>query len=107
MLGELLAVQAQLGFEPGVQVGVGRALGLGSDGQRQIDRFGEDFQVAQEACVSYLEAARPEIDPAAEQERLEADYRPVAEAKQQIKQLRAQIAELQQREAAARKEKNR
>lgn len=51
--------------------GVGRAFGLGGNGQRQIDRFGEDFQVAQEACVSYLEAARPEIDPAAEQERLE------------------------------------
>ena len=48
-----------------------RAFRLGGGGQRQIDRFGEDFQVAQEACVSYLEAARPEIDPAAEQERLE------------------------------------
>lgn len=50
--------------------GGGRVLGLGG-GQRQIDLFGEDFRVAQEACSSYLEAARPEIDPEAEQERLE------------------------------------
>jgi len=48
-----------------------RAFRLGGGGQRQIDRFGEDFQVAQEACVLYLEAARPDIDPEAEQERLE------------------------------------
>ena len=48
-----------------------RSFRLGGGGQRQIDRFGEDFRVAQEACVSYIEAARPEIDPEAEQERLE------------------------------------
>jgi hypothetical protein len=52
------------------EAGSGRVLGLGG-GQRQVDRFGEDFRVAQEACVSYLEAARPDIDPEAEQERLE------------------------------------
>jgi hypothetical protein len=52
--------------------GGGRFFGLGGgDGQRQIDRFGEEFQTAQEACGPILEAARPEIDPAAEQERLE------------------------------------
>jgi hypothetical protein len=48
-----------------------RAFRLGGGGQRQIDQFGEEFRIAQEACASYLEAARPEIDPAAEQERLE------------------------------------
>jgi hypothetical protein len=36
-----------------------------------IDRGSEEFQSAQEACSMYLEAMRPEIDPEAEQERLE------------------------------------
>jgi hypothetical protein len=36
-----------------------------------IDRFGEEFQAAQQACGAILEASRPEIDPEAEQERLE------------------------------------
>jgi len=44
--------------------------GPGSDGPT-IDRRSEEFVAANESCVVYLEASRPEIDPAAEQERLE------------------------------------
>jgi hypothetical protein len=36
-----------------------------------IDRFSEGFQAAQQACQGILAASRPEIDPEAEQERLE------------------------------------
>ncbi len=36
-----------------------------------FDPFSDDFGAAQQACGDILEAARPEIDPAAEQERLE------------------------------------
>ena len=57
------------------QAGVGglRAVfggGPDSDGPR-IDRRSEEFQAANEACGMYLEAARPELDPEVEQERLE------------------------------------
>ena len=57
------------------QAGVGglRAIfggGPGSDGPT-LDRRSEEFQAANEACLMYLEAARPELDPEAEQERLE------------------------------------
>ena len=41
----------------------------GQDGG--IDRRSDEFITANEACGSILEASRPEIDPAAEQERLE------------------------------------
>ena len=50
----------------------GRFLRGGPGGeQRQIDEFGEEFTVAREACAPILAAAAPEIDPAAQQERLE------------------------------------
>lgn len=57
------------------QAGVGglrAVLGGGpeSDGP-SVDRRSEEFQAANEACSVYLEASRPEIDPEAEQERLE------------------------------------
>lgn len=48
----------------------GRISGLGG-GRRQIDRFGEEFRAAQEVCSPFIAAARPDLDPAAEQERLE------------------------------------
>ena len=44
--------------------------GPGSDGPT-IDRRSEEFLAANEACVHIVEASRPEIDPEAEQERLE------------------------------------
>lgn len=44
--------------------------GPGSDGPR-IDRRSEEFLLANEVCGAILEASRPEIDPEAEQERLE------------------------------------
>ena len=44
--------------------------GPNSDGP-SIDRRSEEFLAANESCVVYLEAARPETDPEAEQERLE------------------------------------
>ena len=43
--------------------------GPAQDGE--IDPFGDAFQAAQAACGTILEAARPEVDPAAQQERLE------------------------------------
>ena len=47
-------------------------LGGGPGGQDGgIDRRSEEFITANEACGYILEASRPEIDPAAEQERLE------------------------------------
>jgi len=52
--------------------GRGRVLGLGrGGGQRPIDQYGDAFTVAREACDDILAAAAPEIDPEAEQERLE------------------------------------
>ena len=52
--------------------GGGRALGLGrGGGERPLDQYGDDFTVAREACGDILAAAAPEIDPEAEQERLE------------------------------------
>jgi hypothetical protein len=50
-----------------------RILGGGAGGNGGLDPQSEEFQVAQAACVQYLEAARPEIDPELEQERLEAE----------------------------------
>lgn len=44
--------------------------GPDSDGPT-IDRRSEEFQAANEACSQFLEAVRPDLDPAAEQERLE------------------------------------
>ena len=44
--------------------------GPGADGDG-IDRRSEAFRSAQQACDMYLEASRPELDPEAEQERLE------------------------------------
>ena len=52
--------------EPG-----GRGFLGGRAGGGELDRLGDEFQVAQQACSAILEAARPEIDPEAEQERLE------------------------------------
>jgi hypothetical protein len=50
-----------------------RILGGGPGGSGDLDPQSEEFQVAQTACVQYLEAARPEIDPTLEQERLESE----------------------------------
>ncbi len=44
--------------------------GPGSEGPA-FDRRSEEFQAANEACSVYLEAVRPDLDPEAEQERLE------------------------------------
>ncbi len=44
--------------------------GPGTDGPA-IDRRSEEFLVANEACSAILDASRPDIDPEAEQERLE------------------------------------
>ena len=38
-----------------------------------FDELGDDFLVARAACSAILEAARPELDPEAEQERLEQE----------------------------------
>jgi len=51
----------------------GRILGGGPGGGAGLDRLSDEFQMATEACGSILEAARPDIDPAAEQERLEEE----------------------------------
>ncbi len=53
--------------------GAGRLIRGGAGGGRRFDEFGEEFQIAQEACGAILEAARPDIDPEAEQERLEEE----------------------------------
>jgi hypothetical protein len=45
-------------------------IGPGADGT-SVDPFDEAFVAAQEACSPILEAGRPELDPAAQQERLE------------------------------------
>ncbi len=57
------------------QAGVGGARAVLGGGPRGgdtgIDRRSEEFIAANESCVHILEAARPEIDPEEEQERLE------------------------------------
>lgn len=54
------------------QPGIRGVFGGGPDGgDHGFDRLSEEFQAAQEACGQILEASRPDIDPAAEQERLE------------------------------------
>ena len=53
--------------------GAGRLIRGGPGQGRPIDEFGEEFQIAREACGAILEAARPDIDPEAEQERLEEE----------------------------------
>jgi hypothetical protein len=61
--------------DPQAGTGGGRGflrLGGGPGGQRAVDQFGEDFQIAQQACADILEAARPEVDPEAAQEQLES-----------------------------------
>jgi len=55
----------------GERVGAGRLIRGGGAGR--FDEFSEEFQVANEACGSILEAARPDIDPELEQERLETE----------------------------------
>jgi hypothetical protein len=51
--------------------GRGRIFGGGPGGPGAIDRQSEEFQAAQQVCSPILEASRPEVDPEAEQERLE------------------------------------
>jgi hypothetical protein len=55
----------------GAPGGMRMFFGGGPGGEAGFDRFSEEFQAAQAACGPILEAARPEIDPQAEQERLE------------------------------------
>lgn len=45
--------------------------GGGGGGGAALDRFSEEWQAAQDTCSTILEAALPDVDPAAEQERLE------------------------------------
>lgn len=59
--------------DPQAGTGGARAVlggGPGAEGGG-IDRRSEEFIAANESCGRFLEAARPEVDPAAEQERLE------------------------------------
>lgn len=58
--------------DPQVGEGGGRG-GFFRPGARGVDASGEEFQVARQACAPILEAARPELDPAAQQERLEVE----------------------------------
>ncbi|MEX1295225.1 MAG: hypothetical protein AB1Z67_03540 [Candidatus Limnocylindrales bacterium] len=58
----------QVGSGPGLRGVLGGGPNSTEDG---LDRRSEEFQIAQEACSVYLEASRPELDPTAEQERLE------------------------------------
>jgi hypothetical protein len=53
----------------------GRILGGGGPGGDEggLDRESEEFQLGFEACGSIMESARPDIDPEAEQERLETE----------------------------------
>ena len=39
-----------------------------------IDPVSEEFQAARATCAGILEAARPELDPVAQQERLEDEF---------------------------------
>lgn len=58
----------QAGSGPGLR----GFFGGGPDGPEDgIDRLSEAFLDAQQACSMYLEASRPELDPAAQQELLE------------------------------------
>jgi hypothetical protein len=45
----------------------------GGGGAAGLDRQSEEFQAAQAECGLILESSRPDIDPAAEQERLETE----------------------------------
>ncbi len=56
---------------PGRLIRGGAPGAAGRPGAGGFDEFGEDFGVAQQACGAILEAARADVDPAAEQERLE------------------------------------
>lgn len=58
--------------EPGGRGFFGGRAG-GEAGGGELDRFGDEFQSAQQACGAILEAARPETDPEAEQERLDEE----------------------------------
>lgn len=49
----------------------GRGGFIRGEGPRALDELDETWLSAQQACSPILEAARPELDPAAEQERLE------------------------------------
>ncbi len=49
----------------------GGGRGFFRDGQGAFDRQSDEFEAARTACGAILEASRPDIDPAAEQERLE------------------------------------
>ena len=55
----------------GERGGAGRL--IRDSGAGGFDEFSEEFQVANEACGSILESARPDIDPELEQERLETE----------------------------------
>ncbi len=57
--------------DPAVGGGGRGFLRAGSGPRGGFDELNEDFVVAQETCGPILEAARPEVDPIAEQERLE------------------------------------
>jgi hypothetical protein len=78
--GEAMLAYAQCLRDNGIDVddpqagsiGARGILGGGPDSEGPtIDRRSEEFIAANEACGYLLEASRPEIDPAAEQERLE------------------------------------
>ena len=58
--------------DPQVGEGGGRG-GFFRPGPGGFDSQGEEFSLAMGACSPILEAARPELDPAAEQERLETE----------------------------------
>ena len=49
----------------------GRFFGGGPGSDDALDRGSDDYQLALQACADIMEAARPDLDPAAEQERLE------------------------------------
>lgn len=59
--------------QPGAARGGARL--LRPEGPRGLDELDEGFTAARDACVHILEAARPELDPVAEQERLETQLR--------------------------------
>ena len=58
---------------PGERGGAGRLIRGGAGGGGGFDEFSQDFQIAKGACAPFLEAARPDIDLEAEQERLEEE----------------------------------
>ena len=60
--------------DPLAGTGGGRGFLRGGPGESSdIDSVSEEFQAAQAACAGILEAARPELDPVAQQERLESE----------------------------------